>query len=72
MKRRTIQRVTGVSLALVLCGGCSVVMEDGYKPHSLNATPDARRAYYASPFTDQAAAAHRAPGQEGPRGPAGY
>ena len=41
----------GVVLA---ASGCGVTLEDGYKPHSLDASPDLRRAYYASPFTDQA------------------
>jgi hypothetical protein len=40
----------------LLAAGCGTTLEDGYKPHTLDATPDARKAYYASPFTDQAAA----------------
>ena len=61
-------------LAFVACialwsGGCSITMEDGYKPRSLNATPEVRHAYYAPAFTDQADAATRVRGEEGPRRP---
>lgn len=56
---------------LTLSAGCSVTMEDGYKPRLLNDTGEVRRAYYASPFTDQADAANRPRGEEGPRRPVG-
>ncbi|HET6250686.1 MAG TPA: hypothetical protein VFE47_23560 [Tepidisphaeraceae bacterium] len=51
----TIPRA-GMLAAGVLIVGCGTTMEDGYKPHPLGATPEARKAYYASPFTDEAAA----------------
>ena len=48
------------ALALVWLGlattGCGTTLEDGYKPRSLGASPDARKSYYASPFSDQAEA----------------
>jgi len=40
-----------------LIGGCGVTLEDGYKPHNLDASADMRKSYYASPFTDSANAA---------------
>ena len=59
-------------LLLLSCGGCSTQLEDGYKPQSLNSNSQVRRAYYASPFTDEAAAAHRPPGEDGPQKPSPY
>ena len=48
----------GAALALA-AGGCQSTLEDGYKPHALNASSAQRRAYYASPFTPEAAAAEQ-------------
>lgn len=56
-KRVSISGVCAIAgaLAVVLSAmGCATELEDGYKPHGLDATPEMRRAYYASPFTDQA------------------
>ena len=38
-----------------LIGGCESELETGYKPRPLNATSTDRRAYYAPPFTPEAA-----------------
>jgi hypothetical protein len=40
-------------LALVL-GGCTNVLETGYKPRKLGSTAIERRAYFAGPFTPAA------------------
>ena len=48
---------SSVMLLLSAVAGCQSDLEDGYKPRALNATPAQRRAYYASPFTPEAAAA---------------
>ena len=45
-----------VSWAVLLAAGCQTTLEDGYKPHSLDASPDVRKSFYASPFTDSAEA----------------
>jgi hypothetical protein len=39
--------------------GCSEKLETGWEPRRLDATPAERRAYYASPFTPEAAAAQQ-------------
>jgi hypothetical protein len=39
--------------------GCSDKLETGWEPHRLDASPAERRAYYASPFTPEAAAAQQ-------------
>ena len=39
--------------------GCTSALEDGYKPRKLGASDAARRSYYASPFTPEAAAAQQ-------------
>lgn len=46
--------VACLASALLATGGCNPALEDGYKPHALGASPDIRRSYYASPFTEQA------------------
>jgi len=38
-------------------GGCAMDLETGYKYRPLSASPTERRAYYASPYTPEAAAA---------------
>jgi hypothetical protein len=48
-----------VAAALAAAGGCQSTLEDGYKPRALNASTAQRRAYYASPFTPEAAAAEQ-------------
>lgn len=52
-----------ISLAF-LSVGCSSALEDGYKPRLLGASDEQRRAYYATPFTPQAAAADNEAQQE--------
>lgn len=39
--------------------GCSDKLETGWEPRRLDASPAERRAYYASPFTPEAAAAQQ-------------
>ena len=53
-----LKRVAVVWIAL-LAAGCSTTLEDGYKPRALDAGPEARKSFYASPFTDSAAAGGR-------------
>lgn len=50
-------------LALGLCS-CSSTLETGYKPRPLDASPEMRRSYYASPFTPEAKAAQMEKEQE--------
>ncbi|HWE02118.1 MAG TPA: hypothetical protein VG326_06870 [Tepidisphaeraceae bacterium] len=59
ISRRSPAARTALALVALasFIGGCGVTMEDGYKPHSLDASADMRRSYYASPFTDNANAA---------------
>jgi hypothetical protein len=45
--------------AAAAAGGCSLQLETGYKYRPLGASPTERRAYYASPFTPEAAAAEQ-------------
>jgi hypothetical protein len=57
---------SGLSLVLVSLGtlagqsGCSSKLETGYEPRQLGVAPSERKAYYASPYTPEAAAAGRA------------
>lgn len=55
-RRPRLFGISAVTWLGLFTAGCGVTLEDGYKPRSLDASPDARKAYYASPFTDQAAA----------------
>jgi hypothetical protein len=51
----------GMVFVVLAIAGCGMTMEDGYKPRSLGASPEVRKSYYASPFSDQAeAGAHEA------------
>ena len=50
------------ALTIVAIGsvvGCSDKLETGWEPRRLDASPAERRAYYASPFTPEAAAAQQ-------------
>ena len=42
-----------------LSSGCSMELETGYKYRPLNATPIQRRGYYASPYSQEKAAAEQ-------------
>lgn len=56
-----------VGLTLLAGGtslGCSDKLDTGYEPRRLGATPIARRGYYASPFTPEAAAAEQNRGDD--------
>ena len=57
--RETLVRRMGLASAAVwlAVGGCGPQLETGYKYRPLNATPTERRAYYASPFSPEKAAA---------------
>lgn len=41
-------------LVLFFLAGCKATLETGYQPRPLNANEDARRAYYAPPFSPEA------------------
>lgn len=51
--RRRLWILPAASLAGML-GGCGVTLEDGYRPKPIDSSPEVRRSYYASPFTDEA------------------
>jgi hypothetical protein len=51
---RSCFAVACIASALLGAVGCQSALEDGYVPHPLGASPDIRRSYYASPFTEQA------------------
>lgn len=53
-RRRRAMSAAWLLAACLLGAGCGTTMEDGFKPHGLDASPDMRKAYYASPFSDQA------------------
>ena len=58
-------RLTGAVLLALACG-CTQELETGYKPRALSASPAERRAYYASPFSPEAAeGAKEAPASSG-------
>jgi len=44
-------------VGLCLLAGCSSTLETGYQPRKLGASDEARRGYYAQPFTPEAKAA---------------
>ena len=52
--------VSAGTLALSLVGGCTSGLETGYTPRALGVSTAERRAYYASPYTPEAAAADQA------------
>ena len=56
--RRQFPLGTTVWLACLglLAAGCTLSLEDGYKPKPLGASPEVRKSFYASPFTDSAEA----------------
>ena len=58
---RTI-RMTGLLVGALAAGsaGCSSRLETGYQPRPLGVSAAERKAYYASPYTPEAAAAGRA------------
>ena len=57
-------RVIALVLAAGACAagsaGCSDKLETGYQPRQLGVSAAERKAYYASPYTPEAAAAGRA------------
>lgn len=56
VRRMGLAVSAAVWLAVV---GCGPQLETGYKYRPLNATPTERRAYYASPFSPEKAAAEQ-------------
>jgi hypothetical protein len=52
--------------AFCLAAGCDPVLETGYKPRALNASPAARQAYYAPAFTPEAMPEKKDEGDSGP------
>jgi len=68
---RSFRRVFFPALIAMVAGivagssiGCTVTLEDGYKPKPLDASADVRKSYYASPFTDAANASNQGPDTE--------
>lgn len=57
--KRTGWRVGAIAVAAACLGGCGMQLETGYQYRPLNATDTQRRAYYASPFTEQKSAAEQ-------------
>jgi hypothetical protein len=51
--------VAGMAFCAAGVGGCGMQLETGYQFRPLNATEVQRRAFYASPFTDQKSAAEQ-------------
>ena len=51
--------VSAAPLLGFFAGGCSMELETGYKYRPLNATPVQRRGYYASPYSQEKAAAEQ-------------
>ena len=54
----TLLQIGGLVLAL-LAIGCSSKLETGYEPRRLGASDEARRGYYAQPFSPEAGAAKK-------------
>jgi len=62
MRQRIVRTALLTGLAAGGLGsfaGCNDKLETGWEPRRLDATPAERRAYYASPFTPEAAAAQQ-------------
>jgi len=51
----------------VLLAGCGMELETGYKYRPLSASPVQRRGYYASPYSQEKAAAEQEQKQSGPK-----
>ena len=47
------------ALLLAALAGCSSKLETGYEPRKLGASDEARRGFYAQPFTPEAKAARQ-------------
>ena len=56
-RSRTLFCVLAVLWFGFIAAGCSMELETGYKYRPLNATPTQRRGYYASPYSQEKAAA---------------
>lgn len=59
MRAEFVRRMGLAAAAVSLTAGCGPQLETGYKYRPLNATPTERRAYYASPFSPEKAAAEQ-------------
>ena len=60
MTKLSINRASVIvmaALAFAVSAGCSSKLETGYEPRKLGASDEARRGYYADPFSPEAKAA---------------
>jgi hypothetical protein len=60
--------IGGIVVLAAYLGGCGMQLETGYQYRPLNASAVQRRAFYASPFTDEKSAAEQE--KKGDKGPA--
>lgn len=51
--------IGAMAVSVAYLGGCGMQLETGYQYRPLNASAVQRRAYYASPFTDEKSAAEQ-------------
>lgn len=56
---KTLFVLSAVLLSPLFSSGCGMELETGYKYRPLNATPVQRRGYYASPYSQEKAAAEQ-------------
>ena len=62
-----------ISLLMFVAMGCSNTLETGYKPKGLGVSDDARKSYYAPPFSPESQAAREGDVERlKMRRPAGY
>jgi hypothetical protein len=56
-RRACCRWAIGLCAAMLILGGlgCSSTLDDGYRPLALTASSSQRRAFYATPFTPEAA-----------------
>lgn len=47
-------RASILSMALLVSAGCSAKLETGYEPRKLGSSTEARRGFYAQPFSPEA------------------
>lgn len=52
-------KIGAMSVSAACIGGCGMQLETGYQYRPLNASAVQRRAFYASPFTDEKSAAEQ-------------
>ncbi len=59
MRFKTLLVLSAMLLSPLFSVGCGMELETGYKYRPLNATPVQRRGYYASPYSQEKAAAEQ-------------